>query len=483
MVYFCLHFMRRCHLSGNRCCYIKTGLSMQARLFNVFREKMELKIKRGTDLRLAGAVTDVATVSEVSGVHSVAVIPDDFPGFVPKAAVNAGDTVKAGTPILYDKYNPQVVLVSPVAGVVRDVERGARRKIERVVVDAADTADSETFDVSSREPAEIAATLCRSGLWAWMRQRPYDIVPSPQVRARDIFVSAVDSAPLEPQRVYSETDTADMATGVEVLSRLTDGHIYIGRRAGMLGDIAGAVMVNVRGPHPAGLCGVLAANIAPVNKGETIWTLSADILRRIGTLYRTGKVDFTAVVALAGAEVKHPQMLRTIVGAAVAPVLEGRLAEADHNQRVISGNVLTGVKTDAVDGYLHYPYRQITVIPEGDDVDEFMGWASLSPRKMSVSTSFPGRLCGRRLFDPDARILGGRRAMIMSGEIDRVLPMDILGEYLIKAINARDIDAMENLGIYEVAPEDFALAECLDSSKEPLQQIVRDGLDYMRREV
>lgn len=444
---------------------------------------MELKIKRGTDLRLVGAVVDVEMVTEVLGVHSVAIIPEDFPGFVPKASVNAGDMVKAGSPLLYDKYNQQVVLVSPISGVVRDVERGARRKIERVIVDADDSAATETFDVSSRQPADIISTLCRSGLWAWMRQRPYDIVPLPQVSVRDIFVTAVDSAPLEPQRLYCRSDMADIATGVEVLSYLTDGHIYIGRRPGTLGDIAGAVMVDVRGPHPAGLCGVLAANIAPVNKGETIWTLSVDVLRRIGTLYRTGNVDFTTVIALAGAEVRQPQMLRTIAGAAVAPILEGRLMDADHHRRVISGNVLTGVKTDAADGYLHYPYRQVTVIPEGDDVDEFMGWASLSPRKMSVSTSFPGCLCGHRLFDPDARILGGRRAMIMSGEIDRVLPMDILGEYLIKAINARDIDAMENLGIYEVAPEDFALAECLDSSKEPLQQIVRDGLDYMRREV
>lgn len=444
---------------------------------------MELKIKRGKDLHLAGAVTDSVTVYDLPEVCSAAIIPDDFPGFVPKAAVNAGDRVKAGTPLLYDKNNPQVVLVSPLAGVVRDIVRGARRKIERVVVDAGDASDAESFDVSSREPDDIVSTLCRSGLWAWMRQRPYDIVPVPQVRARDIFVTAIDSAPLEPQRLYDAADLADISIGVEVLSHLTDGRIYIGRRHGTLGDIAGAVMVDVRGPHPAGLCGVLAANIAPVNKGETIWTLSVDTLRRIGALYRSGRVDFKTVIALAGAEVSNPQMLRTIVGAAVAPILKGRLIEADHHRRVISGNVLTGVRTDAIEGYLHYPYHQVTIIPEGDDVDEFMGWASLSPRKMSVSTSFPGSLCRKRLFDPDARILGGRRAMIMSGEIDRVLPMDILGEYLIKAINARDIDAMENLGIYEVAPEDFALAECLDSSKEPLQRIVRDGLDYMRREV
>lgn len=443
---------------------------------------MKLKIKRGIDLHLAGSVEDVTSATSVAGTKSVAIEPDDFPGFVPKAAVSEGDRVKAGTPLLYDKTNPQVVLVSPAAGIVRGVERGARRKILRVVVDVDGSAEAEAFDVSARSASDIVATLCRSGLWAWMRQRPYDIVPLPQSCPRDIFVSAVDSAPLEPQRQYSAGDISDIAAGVGVLSLLTPGHIYIGRRDGAMPDIDGAVMVDVYGPHPAGLCGVLAANIAPVSKGETIWTLSADTLRRIGVLFRTGKADYSAVVALAGSEVECPQMLRTVAGAAMAPILDGRLKDATHHRRVISGNVLTGVKTDSADGYLHFPYRQVTVIPEGDDVDEFMGWASLSPRKMSVSTSFPGRLFGKRLFSPDARVLGGRRAMIMSGEIDRVLPMDILGEYLVKAINARDIDAMENLGIYEVAPEDFALAECLDSSKEPLQQIVRDGLEYMRRE-
>ena len=209
--------------------------------------------------------------------------------------------------------------------------------------------------------------------------------------------------------------------------------------------------------------------------------MSADTLVRIGRLLSTGRVDWSTRVALTGSMVTSPVMVDTVAGASVAEIIEGRLSDDPHSRRIISGNVLTGVKI-ASDGYLRFPYTHITVIPEGDDVDEFMGWASLSPSKMSINPSFPGHFL-HRMFKPDARVLGGRRAMIMSGLIDRVLPMDIMGEFLIKAINARDIDRMEQLGIYEVAPEDFALAECIDSSKVPYQQIVRDGLEYLRNEL
>jgi len=182
-----------------------------------------------------------------------------------------------------------------------------------------------------------------------------------------------------------------------------------------------------------------------------------------------------------GPEVAAPTLVRTICGASVDSIA-GKLIPTDgRHLRVISGNVFTGTVVDA-DGYLRYPYRQITVIPEGDDVDEFMGWASLSPSKMSQSRSFPGHFLGR-LFRPDARINGGRRAMIMSGEYDKMIPMDILPEYLVKAILSKNIEDMEKLGIYEVAPEDFAAAEYADTSKLPLQQIVRDGLDYLRKEL
>ena len=306
-------------------------------------------------------------------------------------------------------------------------------------------------------------------------------MPDPEVAPRDIFVTAIDSAPLaaSPEiAVYEKIDQLEKA--VRFLSKLTDGKIYLSVRPdSKLPVIAGTVHVEVSGPHPAGNAGVQAANIAPVNKGETIWTLDVATLGRIGSLVSFGKRDFSTLVAVTGPEVGDPCIIKTFEGAQVAPLLKSAaLKNSDHHIRIISGNVLTGVVTP-LDGYIHFPYRQITVIAEGDDKTEFMGWASLSPAKSSVSPTFPGHFINK-LFSPDARLNGGRRAMIMSGEYDKVFPMDILPEYLIKAIIGKNIDSMEKLGIYEVAPEDFGAAEYVDTSKLPLQQIVREGLDYMR---
>ncbi len=441
----------------------------------------KLKIRKGLDIRMAGGVDDLAAVDAPQSA-SYAIIPDDFIGFVAKPAVKEGDKVSAGAPLLYDKRDEAMKLVSPVAGTVEAIVRGERRKILRVVVTPDGGDDRLTHAVSVKDEAEARNLLKNSGLWAMMRQRPYDIVPNPDAVPRDIFVTAIDSAPLavSPAAYYNDTETLEAA--VALLSKMTRGKIYIGRRAdGLVADISGAEMVDVEGPHPSGNAGVLIANISPVNKGETVWTLDLATLWRIGRLMLTGSVDFTDYVALTGSEVKTPKVMRTVIGAAIASLTDGQLVPATHHQRIISGNVLTGV-TVGTDGYLRYPYRQITVIPEGDDVDEFMGWASLSPRKMSQSRTFPGKFLGR-VFRPDARLLGGRRALIMSGEYDRYMPMDIMAEYLLKAIIGRDIEKMEKLGIYEVAPEDFALGEYADTSKTEAQKIVREGLDYLRKEL
>ena len=239
-------------------------------------------------------------------------------------------------------------------------------------------------------------------------------------------------------------------------------------------------MIDIEGPHPAGNIGTAIANVAPVNKGEVVWTLSAISAARIGTMTMSGEIAPTTLIAVTGSEVEHPEYVRTLVGAPLKSFLKGNIKEDGRHKRYISGNLLTGINVGP-DGYVRWPYYQVTVIPEGDDVDEFMGWASLSPSKMSVSRSFPGHFL-HRLFKPDARLQGGRRAMIMSGEYDSVMPMDILPEYLIKAILSKDIDQMEKLGIYEVVPEDFALAEYVDTSKLELQKIVAEGLEYLRKE-
>ena len=447
---------------------------------------MKLKLKKGLNLNIQGALPANSTPTSINPAIC-AIIPDDFPGFVPKVALKEGEAVSVGTPILYDKNNPDVKLVSPLAGRVRAVVRGERRKILRVEIEADETAASAAPALGkATDGASAKKLLAESGLLAFMRQRPYDIVPNPADEVRDVFVTAVYSAPLEAGAASFNSifGKADYEAGVALLSKVTRGRVYVCYGADYTeGVLKGAEMVEIEGPHPAGNVGVQIANIAPVNKGETVWTLDLFTLGRIGRLALEGRFDPTTMVAVVGPEVAQPACVRTVIGAPVSALVDGRLADDKCHKRIISGNVLTGIAVgDGDDAFLRYPYRQITVIAEGDDVDEFMGWASMSPAKMSTSRSFPGHFL-RKAFRPDARVLGGRRAMIMSGEYDNVMPMDILPEYLLKAIIAKDIEQMEKLGIYEVAPEDFALAEYVDTSKMPLQQIVRDGLEYLRKEL
>ena len=444
-----------------------------------------VSLKKGLNLNLAGGLGDDAPVVAVTPSR-IAIVPDDFPGFTPKLDVAEGDCVVAGTPLLHDKSDSRVKLVSPVGGTVEAVVRGARRKIERVVVktDAASSGTADSFgSLGSANGEALRTALMESGLWAMMRRRPYDIVPLPSDEPRSIMVTAMDTAPLalSLEKMVAGCET-DIKAGVKALKKLTSGTIYIGVGVGSaMPDIEDAEIVEFPHIHPAGNAGVQIANIEPVNKGEVVWTLDIVTLARIGHLISTGSVDWSVSVAVTGSELVTPKIVKTVAGADMADVIGGDIKEDSRHHRVISGNVLTGVPV-GTDGFLRYPYRQVTVIPEGDDADEFMGWAPMSPSKMSVSPSFIGRFL-RRKFAPDARLNGGRRAMIMSGEYDKVFPMDILPEYLIKAIIAKDIDRMEALGIYEVAPEDFALAEYVDPSKLELQKIVRDGLDYLRSEV
>jgi len=444
---------------------------------------MNLKLKKGLKLNIAGGLPQNST-PENEEPAVCAVMPDDFPGFIPKLCVKEGDTVAAGSPLLYNKTDETVKICSPIPGKVRAVIRGERRKILRVEIEAGQTAASKPQFARDKSANGIRKMLAESGLLALMRQRPYDIVPRSDATVRDIFITAYDPAPLAISPVVFDNifTPADYAAGVALLAKVSEGKVYLSHGPEWsYGDIAGAEMVEVTGPFPAGNAGVQIANIAPINKGETVWTLDLATLGRIGRLAASGELCTDTMVAVTGPEISRPSLVQTKIGASAECVLKGRLAKASHHQRIISGNVLVGEAIEA-DGYLHYPYRQITVIAEGDDKDEFMGWASLSPSKMSESRSFPSRFLNR-IFYPDARLNGGRRAMIMSGEYDKTFPMDILPEYLLKAIISNNIDDMEKLGIYEVAPEDFAAAEYADTSKLPLQKIVREGLDRLRKEL
>lgn len=448
-----------------------------------------ITLHRGLDLKLKGAVGSDTSCVNIKP-ETVAITPDDFPGFTPKVAAKPGERILAGAPVLTDKLHPEIAIVSPVSGTVEEVIRGDRRKILRVVVkaDYTNPDDRQTVD----ETVDIKQKMMRGGVWSQMRQLPYDIVPDPDTRPRDIFVTAFDSAPLATSltdRVAGKAQAIQSA--INALKTLTDGNVYIGVRniastASLWGsDVqtdSRVIITEFTGKHPAGLASVQASAQAPVNKGDTVWLLDVVTLARIGEVLDNGIADWTTTVALTGSDVKNPCLISTITGADITPIIKGQLSDSDHHKRIISGNVLTGYKVND-ENYLRFPYLQATVIPEGDDVDEFMGWASLSTKKMSQNRSFLSKLFGRKEFTPDARINGGRRAMIMSGEYDKVFPMDILPEFLLKAIIARDIDKMEALGIYEVTPADFALCEYIDPSKLELQKTVREGLDYLRKEL
>ncbi len=440
-----------------------------------------IKIKKGLDIPLRGKAQG-GNITDCSPT-SVGICPADFPGYTWKLAVHPGDKVVVGSPLLYAKENETIKLVSPAAGEVAEVIRGERRRILTVTVDCSkEGGENIKFNIG-RKNEDVITALCDSGLWAMLRQRPYDIIPNPSVRPRDIFITAFDSAPLAPALISSE-DLDALRAGVELLSGMTDGKVYLGVRFGSGISVPGAVVTEYEGPHPSGLVGTQIASIKPVNKGETVWALDARTAVRIGSLTLKGEFDAAAMVAVTGPKVENPGMVRTLIGADMISLLRPFKVLNPEEDRYISGNVLTGIAMKPDNGYLRMPWRQITVIADGSNADEFMGWASVNPKKFSVKRSFPGFLKGKNgLFDFDARLRGGRRAPILSGEYDKVFPMDVYPEFLLRAINDNDIDKMEKLGIYEVAPEDFALPEFVDTSKLPLQQIVREGLDSLRKEM
>lgn len=444
-----------------------------------------IKLRKGLDINLKGkAAAEVVAVKEL-GFY--ALCPDDFTGVTPKVVVKEQEYVMAGGPLFIDKNHPEVQFVSPVSGVVTSVERGARRKVLSITVEAAQEQDYEEFgkeDVSKMDAVSVKAALLKSGMFAFIKQRPYDIVADPTVAPRAIFVSAFDTNPLAPDfELALKGEEANFQTGLDALAKIAKTYlsISVNQKAAALTQAKNVTLTVFDGPHPAGNVGVQINNIAPINKGETVWTIDPQAVIFIGRLFNTGHVDLTRLVAVTGSEVKKPSYCKLKVGALLTNVFAGNVS-TDKNLRYISGNVLTGKQITA-NGFLGAFHSQVTVIPEGDDVHEMLGWIMPRFDQFSTSHSYFSWLMGKKEYTLDARVKGGERHMIMSNEYDRVLPMDIMPEYLIKAIIAGDIDRMEALGIYEVAPEDFALCEFVCSSKMELQRIVREGLDMLRREM
>ena len=443
-----------------------------------------ITIKKGLQIPLAGESDEVFR-GYVSS-EFVRICPDDFPGVTPKLAVKVNERIKAGDALFYDKQHPEVLFASPVSGVVEDVQRGEKRKILHILVHADEKLEYENFGqkkVLSLSGEEIKKSILEAGIWFLIKQRPYDIVANPDKLPRDIFVTGFDSSPLSPSYDFIlQGQENDFQTGLDALAKMTDGQVYLSINAhtsnkGLI-EAKNVVINQFDGPHPSGNVGVQINHIKPVNKGETVWTLSALDVVIIGRLFNKGIVDLTRTIALTGSEVKQTGYYRMLIGTELQSIFKNNVTEGIR-LRYISGNPLTGTKIDE-NGYLHAYHSQITVIPEGADVHEAFGWASMSPNRYSAGCTYPKL---RKKYRLDARILGGERAIIMSNEYDKVFPMDIYPEQLIKSTLAFNIDKMEQLGIYEVAPEDFALCEFVDTSKLEIQKIIRTGLDLLRKEM
>ena len=446
-----------------------------------------ITLRKGLDINLRGSASE--QLAEAPAAAEYAVSPLDFEGVTPKLLVKPGDRVKAGTPLFFSKSDERILFTSPVGGTVAAVNRGEKRKVLSVTVTPDADRQYEEFpklDVRSASREEIVELLLRSGLWPMIVQRPYGIIADPSDTPRAIFVSAFDSAPLAPDYNFALAGReADLQTGLAAMQRLTEGKVHLSVRAGAEGRMAslkGVELHTFAGKHPVGNVGVQIHHIDPINKDEVVWTVNIQDLAIIGRLFNEGRVDMTKVVAVTGSEVAEPRYCRIVAGATVASVLDGNLRPQKEGDRVriISGNALTGRKTEA-DGHIAFYANQLTVIPEGDKY-ELLGWAMPRLDKFSVSRSYFSWLCPRKAYALDTNLHGGERPFVVTGLYERYLPMDIYPTYLLKACLAGDIEKMENLGIYEVTEEDFALCEFVDPSKIEMQQIIRNGINLMIKE-
>lgn len=449
-----------------------------------------IKINKGLDISLKGKAVQDTSSAGFAEIWSLT--PGDYYGLVPRVEVSVGDSVKTGTPLMTDKNHPEINFVSPVSGTVADIVRGEKRKLLNILIKADSKTDYLQFSV--RNPLELAgeevkSTLCTAGLWPYLKQRPYDVIANPGNTPKAIFVTGFDTSPLAPDYDFLlKGQAADLQAGLNALCKLTEGKVYLSVPVGCKStEMKNAANVEVRffdGPHPAGNVGVQINHIDPVNKGEVIWTANALDVLLIGRFFNKGIVDLTRMVALTGPEVRNPQYIRCKSGIPIKALLEGNVYK-EIPLRYINGNVFTGTEVNP-DGYLGAYSNQLTVLHEGTDIHEFIGWVMPRLDKFSSSRTYFAWLykliCPKKAYEPDTRVLGGERALIMSGEYDRVFPMDILPEQLVRACITGDLERMENLGIYEVAPEDFALCEYVCTSKIEVQKVVREALDMLKKE-
>jgi Na+-transporting NADH:ubiquinone oxidoreductase subunit A len=443
-----------------------------------------IKIRKGLNIKLKGKAEKILVKAGTSDRYAVK--PTDFPGLTPKMLVREGDAVKAGTALFMDKNRPEVLFASPVSGTVEAVVRGEKRRILEVVVKPGEKAFE---DFSHLKPAgnnreQLTGYLLAGGVWPFIRQRPYAVIAQPQDVPKDIFISCFDTAPLAPDYDYIFQDVdPDFQAGIDALAQLTSGKVHLCLHSDYPPAATFAKARNVEvhlfsGPHPSGNVGVQIHHISPVNKGETVWYVNPQDVSVIGRLMTKGVYDVSKTIVLAGSEVNTPRYYK-ITGCCRLTAFADNIRAG--NNRYISGNALTGTQV-AKDGYLGFYDSQVTVIPEGNHYEMF-GWALPGFGKYSAGRTFFSWLTPGKEYALDTNLHGGPRALVVTGQYEKVFPMDIYPEHLLKAILAGDIEKMENLGIYEVAEEDFALCEFVCTSKTDVQAIVREGINMMIKEM
>ena len=445
----------------------------------------EIRLKKGLNINLIGEADKV--YASVKPPKRYVVKPTDFHGLTPKLVVKVGEKVKAGSSLFFNKYNDKVNFCAPVSGEVIDIVRGAKRKILEVVLKPDNVIDYKQFTTASAKSIsreQIIDSMLKAGVWPFIRQKPYDIIANPTDMPKAIFISAFNSAPLTIDNDFALYGMDELfQKGLDYVVQLTSGktHLNIDGNTNPSTIFTGAkgVEINkIRGAHPAGNVGIQIHHIDPINKGEVVWYLQPQDVIAIARLFTEGKYDVSRIVALAGSQVKKPKYYRTIAGASIANLLADNINEGD--SRIISGDILTGQHID-VNGILGFYDTTITVIEEGKE-QEFLGWILPGLHKFSASKTFLSWLTPAKKYSLNANMHGEERAYVMTGEYEKVLPMDIFPAHLIKACMIEDIELMENLGIYEVSPEDFALCEFVCTSKIEVQTIIRNALELVRKE-
>jgi len=452
---------------------------------NLFLMSKEIRLKKGLNIHLLGDADKV--YASTKPTEKYVVKPIDFHGLMPKLCVKVGDKLKAGTPLFYDKYNEKINFCSPISGAVTDIVRGERRKIMEVVIKADTEIVYEQFTTASADSLsreQIIKTMLKAGIWPFVRQKPYDIIANPADMPKAIFISTFSTAPLAIDNDFVLYGMDELfQKGLDYIVKLSSGKTHLNTdgntNPSKVFSAAKGVQINkVSGPHPAGNVGVQIHQIDPINKGDVVWYLHPQDVIAIARLFTVGKYDVSRIVALCGSQIQKPRYYRSIAGACISNLLNENTK--DGKSRIISGDILSGTQINP-DGCLGFYDSQLTVVPEGDEA-EFLGWMLPGLHKFSASKTFLSWLFPSKKYNLDTNMHGEERAYVMTGEYEKVLPMDIYPTHLIKAIMIEDVELMENLGIYEVSPEDLALCEFVCTSKIEVQSIIRQGLDLVRKE-